>query len=129
VPALSATTDPGPDENSSCRRWDAPREFVFVSGIGCSSRFPYDMNTYGFHSIHGRAPAIARVKSAAPTCAGLGITATATRCQSRQSPMHMLRGTWASRLSCSIPNLRLTRGNTRDQSRGIQNQEHPRGLG
>src|SRR5438128_3878455 len=38
----------------------APREnFVFISGIGCSSRFPYYMNTYGFHSIHGRAPAIA----------------------------------------------------------------------
>ncbi|HVA74826.1 MAG TPA: 2-oxoacid:ferredoxin oxidoreductase subunit beta [Acidimicrobiales bacterium] len=32
---------------------------VFVSGIGCSSRFPYYMNTYGIHSIHGRAPAIA----------------------------------------------------------------------
>ncbi len=32
---------------------------VFVSGIGCSSRFPYYMNTYGFHSIHGRAPAFA----------------------------------------------------------------------
>ena len=37
-----------------------PREkTVFVSGIGCSSRFPYYMNTYGFHGIHGRAPAIA----------------------------------------------------------------------
>lgn len=33
--------------------------FVFVSGIGCSSRFPYYMNTFGFHTIHGRAPAIA----------------------------------------------------------------------
>ncbi|HEV8529381.1 MAG TPA: 2-oxoacid:ferredoxin oxidoreductase subunit beta, partial [Actinomycetes bacterium] len=32
---------------------------VFVSGIGCSSRFPYYLNTYGLHSIHGRAPAIA----------------------------------------------------------------------
>jgi len=32
---------------------------VFVSGIGCAARFPYYMNTYGFHSIHGRAPAIA----------------------------------------------------------------------
>lgn len=32
---------------------------VFISGIGCSSRFPYYMSTYGFHSIHGRAPAIA----------------------------------------------------------------------
>ncbi len=37
-----------------------PREkMVFISGIGCSSRFPYYMNTYGMHSIHGRAPAIA----------------------------------------------------------------------
>jgi 2-oxoglutarate ferredoxin oxidoreductase subunit beta len=37
-----------------------PRErTVFISGIGCSSRFPYYMNTYGIHSIHGRAPAIA----------------------------------------------------------------------
>jgi 2-oxoglutarate/2-oxoacid ferredoxin oxidoreductase subunit beta len=37
-----------------------PRErTVFVSGIGCSSRFPYYLNTYGMHSIHGRAPAIA----------------------------------------------------------------------
>jgi 2-oxoglutarate/2-oxoacid ferredoxin oxidoreductase subunit beta len=36
-----------------------PEEVVFVSGIGCSSRFPYYMNTYGVHSIHGRAPAIA----------------------------------------------------------------------
>src|SRR5438105_14463409 len=32
---------------------------VFVSGIGCSSRFPYYMNTYGVHSIHGRAPTVA----------------------------------------------------------------------
>ncbi len=37
-----------------------PREnFAFISGIGCSSRFPYYMETYGMHSIHGRAPAIA----------------------------------------------------------------------
>jgi 2-oxoglutarate/2-oxoacid ferredoxin oxidoreductase subunit beta len=45
-----------------------PREkIVFVSGIGCSSRFPYYMNTYGFHTIHGRAPAIATgIKSANP---------------------------------------------------------------
>ena len=37
----------------------SPDDTVFVSGIGCSSRFPYYMNTYGMHSIHGRAPAIA----------------------------------------------------------------------
>lgn len=42
-------------------------DIVFVSGIGCSSRFPYYMNTYGFHTIHGRAPAIATgVKLANP---------------------------------------------------------------
>lgn len=41
--------------------------FAFISGIGCSSRFPYYMNTYGFHSIHGRAAAIASgVKTANP---------------------------------------------------------------
>jgi 2-oxoglutarate/2-oxoacid ferredoxin oxidoreductase subunit beta len=37
-----------------------PREkIVFISGIGCAARFPYYMNTYGFHTIHGRAPAVA----------------------------------------------------------------------
>lgn len=36
-----------------------PEEYTFVSGIGCSSRFPYYMNTYGYHTIHGRALAIA----------------------------------------------------------------------
>ena len=42
-------------------------DIVFVSGIGCSSRFPYYMNTYGYHSIHGRAPAIASgMKTANP---------------------------------------------------------------
>jgi 2-oxoglutarate ferredoxin oxidoreductase subunit beta len=40
---------------------------VFISGIGCSSRFPYYMNTYGMHSIHGRAPAFATgLKSTRP---------------------------------------------------------------
>ena len=45
-----------------------PREnVVFVSVIGCSSRFPYYMNTYGFHTIHGRAPAFATgIKAARP---------------------------------------------------------------
>jgi len=37
----------------------AREKMVFVSGIGCSSRFPYYMNTYGFHTIHGRAPTFA----------------------------------------------------------------------
>lgn len=45
-----------------------PKEkFVFISGIGCSSRFPYYMATYGFHTIHGRAPTVASgVKMANP---------------------------------------------------------------
>jgi 2-oxoglutarate/2-oxoacid ferredoxin oxidoreductase subunit beta len=37
----------------------ARENIVFISGIGCSSRFPYYMNTYGFHTIHGRAPTLA----------------------------------------------------------------------
>ncbi len=44
-----------------------PHEVVFVSGIGCAARFPYYMATYGFHTIHGRAPAVATgVKLAQP---------------------------------------------------------------
>ena len=50
-------------------------DYAFVSGIGCSSRFPYYMDTYGFHSIHGRAPAIASgVKLANPDLAVWVIT-------------------------------------------------------
>ncbi len=45
----------------------APEKTVFISGIGCSSRFPYYVNTYGIHSIHGRAPAFATgLKSTRP---------------------------------------------------------------
>lgn len=44
-----------------------PEETVFISGIGCSSRLPYYINTFGFHTIHGRAPAVATgVKMAKP---------------------------------------------------------------
>ena len=51
-----------------------PREkIVFISGIGCSSRFPYYMNTYGIHSIHGRAPAVATgLKSVRPDLQRVG---------------------------------------------------------
>jgi 2-oxoglutarate ferredoxin oxidoreductase subunit beta len=45
----------------------AKENIVFISGIGCSSRFPYYMATYGFHTIHGRAPTVASgVKIANP---------------------------------------------------------------
>jgi 2-oxoglutarate/2-oxoacid ferredoxin oxidoreductase subunit beta len=54
--------------NKSLTELGIPKEkFAFISGIGCSSRFPYYMNTYGFHSIHGRASAVASgVKVANP---------------------------------------------------------------
>jgi len=48
---------------------------VFISGIGCSSRFPYYMNTYGIHSIHGRAPTLATgLKIANPELSVWGVT-------------------------------------------------------
>ena len=46
-------------QRSLAKRATRRENHVFISGIGCSSRFPYYMNTYGFHTIHGRAPAIA----------------------------------------------------------------------
>ena len=58
-------------------------KFAIVSGIGCSSRFPYYMNTYGFHTIHGRAPAVATgLKIANPASACGSSPATATRSRS-----------------------------------------------
>src|SRR6476646_124556 len=55
-----------------------PEKTVFISGIGCSSRFPYYVNTYGIHSIHGRAPAVASgVKVARPDLSVLVITGDA----------------------------------------------------
>ena len=46
----------------------APHDVVFISGIGCAARFPYYVATYGFHTIHGRAPAVATgVKLANPS--------------------------------------------------------------
>jgi 2-oxoglutarate/2-oxoacid ferredoxin oxidoreductase subunit beta len=48
-----------------------PHNTVFVSGIGCAARLPYYMATYGFHTIHGRAPAVAtglKVANPISTC-------------------------------------------------------------
>ncbi len=61
-------------EVSHILNYDIER-YVFVSGIGCSSRFPYYMKTYGFHGIHGRASAIATgIKCANPTLSVWQIT-------------------------------------------------------
>ena len=70
--------------------------FTFVSGIGCSSRFPYYMNTFGFHGIHGRAPAIATgVKVANPK-----LSATATRWRSEGIISSMPCGAISTSISC-----------------------------
>ena len=61
-----------------------PENLVFVSGIGCAARFPYYMNVYGVHGIHGRAPAIATgvaLRASRPRRVG-DHAATATRCRS-----------------------------------------------
>ena len=65
-----------------------PKEnFVFVSGIGCSSRFPYYMNTYGFHTIHGRAPTIATgIKVANPDLSVWVVTGDGDGSQHRRQP-------------------------------------------
>src|SRR5262249_7711027 len=71
-----------------------PREkFVFISGIGCSSRFPYYMNTYGFHTIHGRAPAVATGVNLAPPDLGFWIAPCNGDSQSigGNHTIHMLR--------------------------------------
>ena len=68
VPRLRGLRHPENRCRNCCRRSAGRRKNqVFISGIGCSSRFPYYMNTYGFHTIHGRAPAVATgVKLANP---------------------------------------------------------------
>ena len=65
-----------------------PKEkIVFISGIGCSGRFPYYMNTYGFHSIHGRAPTLATgLKVARPGPHGLGRDRRRRRPLDRRQP-------------------------------------------
>jgi len=57
VPA-AATTPFSPPFNPFPELGIKRENFVVISGIGCSSRFPYYMNTFGFHTIHGRAPAV-----------------------------------------------------------------------
>ena len=60
MPGLRGLRDPERDPGLHARARALERErIVFVSGIGCAARFPYYMQTYGMHSIHGRAPAIA----------------------------------------------------------------------
>ena len=59
MPRLRRLLHPGADEEGLRQARHGPSKTVFISGIGCSSRFPYYMNTYGFHSIHGRAPTFA----------------------------------------------------------------------
>ena len=68
MPRLRRLFDPCPDAEGDARlRLSRKENIVFVSGIGCSGRLPYYMNTYGFHTIHGRAPTLATgLKAARP---------------------------------------------------------------
>ena len=59
MPGLRRLRDPRRGAGLHARARDRREKIVFISGIGCAARFPYYMNTYGMHSIHGRAPAIA----------------------------------------------------------------------
>ena len=62
---------------------------MFVSGIGCSSRFPYYMDTYGFHTIHGRAPAFATgIKAAQPDLTVWVVTGDGDGAVDRRQPLH-----------------------------------------
>jgi len=82
-----------------------PREnIVFVSGIGCSSRFPYYMNTYGLHTIHGRAPAFATgLKVARPDLSVWIVTGDGDGLSiGGNQLLHMLRRTLMSMFCCSI---------------------------
>ena len=68
-----------------------PEKMVFVSGIGCSSRFPYYMNTYGIHSIHGRAPAVATgLKACRPDLSVWVITGDGDGLSHRRQPSDAL---------------------------------------
>ena len=86
--APAAATTPssrGPGLHARARH--ARENIVFISGIGCSSRFPYYMNTYGMHSIHGRAPAIATgLAVPAPRSVGLGRHRRRRRAVDRRQP-------------------------------------------
>ena len=76
---------------------------MVVSGIGCSSRFPYYMNTYGFHTIHGRAPAVATgIKIARPDLEVWVVTGDGDALSIGGNHLiHCCGATWGSRSCCS----------------------------
>ena len=90
-----------------------PREnIVFVSGIGCSSRFPYYMNTYGMHSIHGRAPAIASgIAATRPELSVWVVTGDGDALSIGGNHLiHSLRRNFNLKTGCVAPNPRLSIG-------------------
>ena len=69
-----------------------PKEkFAFISGIGCSSRFPYYMNTYGFHTIHGRATAVATGLKAIIDAGGIGLVQNPETAYATAMPLAALK--------------------------------------
>ena len=88
VPRLRRLLDPGPDaEDHAGLRLPARRTSSSSRGIGCSGRLPYYMNTYGFHTIHGRAPTLATgLKAARPDLMVWVITGDGDAPQHRRQP-------------------------------------------
>ena len=88
MPRLRRLLDPRPDPEGDARLRRARRRTSSSSrGIGCSGRLPYYMNTYGFHTIHGRAPTLATgLKAARPGPDGLGHHRRRRRAVDRRQP-------------------------------------------
>ena len=105
---------------------------VFVTGIGCSSRFPYYMNTYGFHSIHGRAPTFATgLKLARPDLNVWMVTGDGDGLSHRRQPPDAHHPPQCGREDPAVqqPHLRPDQGPVfAHQRAGEEDQEHADGL-
>ena len=106
---------------------------MFISGIGCSSRFPYYMNTYGFHTIHGRAPAIATgLKLARPELKVFVVTGDGDGLSHRRQPPAPRAAAQRGRHDPALqqPDLRAHQGPVlADERAGQGDQVHAAGLG
>ena len=116
VPRLRRLLDPGRSAERAATLGIPREKYAFISGIGCSSRFPYYMNTYGFHTIHGRAPAVATgLKVARPELSVWVITGDGDALSIGGNHfIHLLRRNVDSRSCCStIASTASPKGSTR----------------
>lgn len=109
----------------------ARERFVFVSGIGCAGRFPYYLNTYGFHGIHGRAPAIATgIKIANPDLSVWVVTGDGDALSPGAGPLlHALRRNVSIKILLVNNEVHgLSKGQSSPTSRtGTRTRTHPEG--